>query len=158
MKIGFGYDIHQLVSERALVIGGVEIPSPLGEKGHSDGDVLLHAVIDALFGAAGLGDIGEHFPPSDPQYKDISSRILLRKAGELIANAGYRISNIDTVVILEKPKLSPYKKKIISTIAADLGIHAETVSLKGKTKEGFDAAGSGNAVEAYAAVLLMQAD
>jgi 2-C-methyl-D-erythritol 2,4-cyclodiphosphate synthase len=156
MRVGFGYDIHKLVAGRKLMLGGVEIPSPLGEKAHSDGDALIHAIIDALLGAASLGDIGKYFPPSDPAYKDISSRVLLSETATLIRDHGYTISNIDSTVILEKPKLLPHIASMKDTIASDLGLPTGDVSIKGKTKEQCDAAGAGEAVEAYAVVLLIQ--
>jgi 2-C-methyl-D-erythritol 4-phosphate cytidylyltransferase/2-C-methyl-D-erythritol 2,4-cyclodiphosphate synthase len=154
MRTGFGYDIHRLVVNRKLLLGGAEVPSPVGEDGHSDGDVLIHAVIDALFGAAGLGDIGSHFPPSDARYKDISSRILLRRAAELIRNASWTIGNLDCTVVLEKPKIFPYRELIIKNLSDDLELPEDRISVKGKTKEEVDAVGAGKAVEAYASVLL----
>lgn len=156
MRVGFGYDIHKLVAGRKLMLGGVEIPSPVGEKAHSDGDVLLHAVVDALLGAASLGDIGKHFPPGDPAYKGISSRVLLSQTGTLIKKHGYTISNIDSTIILERPKLLPHINSMKENIASDLGMDPGEVSIKGKTKEQCDAAGAGEAVEAYAVVLLTQ--
>lgn len=154
MRIGFGYDLHRLEQGRTLVLGGVKIPAPFGELGHSDGDVLLHAVIDALLGAACLDDIGSHFPPGDPAYKDIPSRVLLTRTAELVRDAGYRIVNIDATVVLQAPKILPHVPGIRAAIASDLSIPVETVSVKGKTKEHVDATGEGRAVEAYAAVLL----
>lgn len=154
-RIGFGYDLHRLVEGRKLLLGGAEIPSPVGEDGHSDGDVLIHAVIDALFGAAGLGDIGSHFPPSDDTYKDISSRILLRRAAELVREANFRVGNLDCTVVLERPKILPYRPQIKANLAEDIGIAPDAVSVKGKTKEKVDAVGEGRAVEAFATVLLV---
>ncbi len=154
MRVGTGYDIHRLVEGRKLLLGGVALEAAKGESGHSDGDVLIHAVIDALLGAAGIGDIGLYFPPSDPQYKDISSRKLLREVSRLIREAGYRIVNIDSTVILENPRIRPYVDEIRATLGADLGIPSSQVSVKGKTKEGVDATGSGDAVEAHAVALL----
>jgi 2-C-methyl-D-erythritol 4-phosphate cytidylyltransferase/2-C-methyl-D-erythritol 2,4-cyclodiphosphate synthase len=154
-RVGFGWDLHRLVPERKLLLGGVEIPSPRGEDGHSDGDVLAHALIDALLGAAGLGDIGGHFPASDPAYKDISSRILLRRAADLVRAENLRVVNIDCTVVLESPKILPYRKAIADCLAGDLGISAAAVSVKGKTKEKVDATGEGRAVEAFAVVLLV---
>jgi 2-C-methyl-D-erythritol 2,4-cyclodiphosphate synthase len=155
MRVGFGYDIHKLVTGRKLLLGGVEIPSSVGEKAHSDGDVLIHAVIDALLGAASLGDIGKHFPPGDPAFKGISSRLLLAKTKTLIHNHGYTISNIDSTIILERPKLLPHITAMKEHIASDLGIVPGDISIKGKTKEQCDATGAGEAVEAYAVVLLL---
>jgi 2-C-methyl-D-erythritol 2,4-cyclodiphosphate synthase len=153
MRGGFGFDSHRLTEGRRLVLGGVDIPSPKGEDGHSDGDVLIHAVIDALFGAACSGDIGSHFPPSDPAYKDIGSLVLLTKAVDEIRKS-YRIVNIDCTVILERPKILPFVSAIRSSLAPVLGIGECAVSVKGKTKEGLDAAGEGKSIEAYATVLL----
>jgi 2-C-methyl-D-erythritol 2,4-cyclodiphosphate synthase len=154
MRIGLGYDIHRLVPGRKLVLGGVEIPFCRGEDGHSDGDVLAHAIIDALFGAAGLGDIGTHFPPSDPAYKNISSLVLLKKAYELISEKGWEIINIDTNIILQEPKIAPHAETIKNRLAETLSIPAADISVKAKTKEKMDAAGRGEAVEAQAAVLI----
>ena len=156
MRIGQGYDIHRLIEGRPLIIGGVTIPSEKGEDGHSDGDVLIHAVIDALLGALGDGDIGTHYPPSDSRWKDISSRILLKETAQKVFRAGYTIANIDTTVILEKPKLLPHREAIRQCLAEDLGIPADAVSVKGKTKEKQDATGQSLAIEALAAVLLIK--
>ncbi|MCX7788472.1 MAG: 2-C-methyl-D-erythritol 2,4-cyclodiphosphate synthase [Spirochaetes bacterium] len=153
-RIGFGYDLHRLVEQRTLWVGGVAIPSPKGEEGHSDGDVLIHAIIDALLGAISCGDIGSHFPPSDPAYKDISSRILLQKAVSLIQSAGWKVINLDCTVVLETPKLLPYREKICQTLATDLQISPSQISVKGKTKEKQDAVGKQEAIEAYAVALL----
>lgn len=154
MRVGSGWDLHLLVEGRPLMIGGVRIPSPKGEKAHSDGDVLLHAVIDALLGACALGDIGTHFPPSEPQWKDADSRDLLRRSLVLVEEAGYRVGNLDCTVVLQIPKLGPHKETIRKRMAEDLGIPASAVSVKAKTKEGVDAAGRGEAVEAFASVLV----
>ena len=154
MKVGFGYDIHPLTAGRKLVLGGVEIHSPLGEEGHSDGDVLIHAIIDALLGAASLGDIGRYFPPGDPEYKDISSRILLKEIRILLGKQNFQICNVDSNVILEQPKIAGFIQDIQTTLAEDLGVSTDQVSVKGKTKEGMDAAGKGEAVEAYAVALV----
>jgi len=153
-RIGFGYDIHRLVEGRTLWIGGVVIPSSKGEEGHSDGDVLIHAVIDALLGAVSLGDIGSHFPPTDPAYKDISSRLLLQKVRGLIQEAGFQVVNLDCTVVLEKPKLLPHRETICKTLAEDLRISPSQISVKGKTKERQDAVGREEAIEAYAVALL----
>lgn len=154
MRIGSGYDLHRLVPDRPLLLGGVRIPSPLGELGHSDGDVLLHAVIDALLGAAALGDIGTHFPPSDPAYAGIDSRELLARTIKLIGDAGYYAVNLDTTVILERPKLKEYITAIREQLAADTGLSVDRVSVKAKTNEGVDAVGRGEAVAVHAAVLI----
>ena len=156
MRIGFGWDIHRLVPGRPLVIGGVVIPFDKGEEGHSDGDALIHAVIDALLGASCLGDIGTHFPPSDPDLKDISSLVLLRKTAALVRDEGFSLGNIDCTVILEKPKLSPYMQSLKAALAKVLECPAGHISVKAKTREGLDAAGEGRAVEAHAVVLLFK--
>jgi 2-C-methyl-D-erythritol 2,4-cyclodiphosphate synthase len=135
-------------------LGGVEIPADKGELGHSDGDVLIHAVIDALLGAAGLGDIGELFPPADPAWKDVSSGELLGTAWEQVRSAGWRLVNLDCVVNAERPKLLPYREKIRASLAAMLGVSSGTVFVKGKTGEGLGGIGEGLAVEALAVCLL----
>ena len=140
------------------IIGGVDIPHHLGEDAHSDGDVLIHAVIDAILGAAALGDIGTHFPPSDPQYKDISSLILLEKAVELLTDAGYRIINLDTTIILQEPKLKPYIENIRDKLADALALNIDRISVKAKTKEKVDATGEGRAIESFASVLIEEID
>ena len=156
MRIGMGYDLHRLVPERRLLLGGVHIPAPFGEDGHSDGDVLLHALIDALLGAAALGDIGSHFPPSDPAYKDIDSRELLAETMKLIHEAGYRIGNVDATVILEKPKLREHIQEIRRRLSADLGVEEASVGIKAKTNESVDAVGESRAVAVHAVVLLLR--
>ena len=153
MRTGFGFDSHRLARGRKLVLGGVVIPFHKGECGHSDGDVLIHAVIDAILGAACLGDIGSHFPSSDPAYKDIESTLLLRKTVEKIEPL-YRVVNIDCTVVLERPKILDYVQTIRESLSRTAGIPLGSVSVKGKTKEGLDSAGRGKAVEAYATVLL----
>jgi 2-C-methyl-D-erythritol 4-phosphate cytidylyltransferase/2-C-methyl-D-erythritol 2,4-cyclodiphosphate synthase len=154
-RVGFGYDLHRLKEGRRLLLGGVELPSPKGEEGHSDGDVLIHAIIDALLGAAGLGDIGEHFPPGEAAYKDISSGILLRRAAQLVREKNLRVVNLDCTVILETPKILPYRRAIAAKLAEDLNIVPAAISVKGKTKEKVDATGEGRAIEAFAVVLLV---
>jgi 2-C-methyl-D-erythritol 4-phosphate cytidylyltransferase / 2-C-methyl-D-erythritol 2,4-cyclodiphosphate synthase len=153
-RIGQGWDLHRLVPGRRLMIGGVEVPSELGEDAHSDGDVLLHAIIDAILGAAALGDIGTHFPPSDPRWKGADSLGLARRAAALVREAGWEIGNLDCTVVLERPRLGPCRDAILASIAAGLGIDAGAVSFKAKTSEGVDAAGEGRAVEAQAIALL----
>ncbi len=152
MRIGFGYDIHTLREGRTLILGGVQIPSDMGEEGYSDGDVLIHAIIDALLGAANKGDIGEHFPPGNPNYRDIESSILLKNTLLLIGD--FKIVNIDTTIILQKPKIGRFKEKIANKLSQIMGINPEQISVKAKTKEGVDATGKGKAIEAYAVVLL----
>ncbi len=154
MRVGFGYDIHRLTAGRKLILGGVEIPDILGEEGYSDGDTLTHAIIDALLGAANLGDIGLHFPPGNKHYLNISSLTLLKKTMDLIDTAGYEIMNIDCTVIIEKPKLAPYMQNIKLKLAEVIKITAENISVKAKTKEGIGETGSGKAVEAYAVILI----
>lgn len=154
MRIGFGYDIHRLVPDRKLLLGGVEIPFPMGEEGFSDGDALIHTVIDSLLGPSGLGDIGSNFPPGQPEYADVSSRLLLEKTAGMIRAAGYSVVNIDCTVVLEAPKILPYVARICAAIASCLAIPVDRISVKGKTKEGVDATGEGRAVEAFAVALL----
>ncbi len=154
MRIGQGWDLHRLVPGRKLIIGGIYVPWETGAEAHSDGDVLIHAIIDALFGAAALGDIGKHFPPEDDEFKDISSGILLERTGKILKDNQYRIINIDTTLVLEKPKISDYTDAMRGKIAANLSIPADRVSIKAKTKEGVDASGRGEAVEAFAVVLI----
>lgn len=154
MRIGIGYDLHRLVEGRKLILGGVDIPFEKGLLGHSDADVLLHAITDALLGAAALGDIGQHFPDTDPKYKNADSRNLLKNVVSLIAKNGYKIENIDTVVICERPRLSPYSDKIRENIARDLGIDRAAVGFKAKTNEKLGVVGDGLAVIAQAVVLI----
>jgi 2-C-methyl-D-erythritol 4-phosphate cytidylyltransferase / 2-C-methyl-D-erythritol 2,4-cyclodiphosphate synthase len=155
-RIGQGWDLHRLVPARRLMLGGIEVPSELGEDAHSDGDVLLHAIIDALLGAAALGDIGTHFPPSDPLWKDADSRGLARRAAALVRDAGWEIGNLDCTVVLERPRLGPHRDAIRDSIAACLGVDRRALSFKAKTSEGVDAAGEGRAVEAQAIALLFR--
>lgn len=150
MRIGFGYDNHRLIEGRPLMIGGINIPSQFGEDAHSDGDVLIHAIIDALLGATANGDIGMHFPPSDERYRNVDSKELLKETLK-ITNAN--IVNIDTTVVLEKVKLKPYIEEIRKTLALILNTHIDMISVKAKTHEGVDSTGKGEAIEAYAVVL-----
>lgn len=154
MRIGQGYDIHKLVRERPLIIGGVNIPYKKGLLGHSDADVLIHAVIDSIFGAINDGDIGEHFPDTDPKYSGVSSLELLRETGKILNSKGCEILNIDTTIICEKPKLSSYKKQMAENIASALNISENLVSIKAKTKEEQDSTGRGDSIEAYSIVLV----
>ena len=156
MRIGHGYDVHRLTEGRPLVLGGVTIPFELGLDGHSDADVLLHAVMDALLGAAGLGDIGRHFPDTDPRYKGISSRILLKKVGEKIKEAGFAVSNIDVTMISQKPKLKDYIARMEQNIADDLGIRKGQVNVKATTEERLGFTGSGEGMACHAVCLLEQ--
>ena len=154
MRIGQGYDVHRLVEGRKLIIGGVDIPYEKGLLGHSDADVLLHAVMDALLGAAALGDIGQHFPDSDERYKGISSIALLKKVGKILQENGYMIENIDSTVIAQRPKLLPYRPQMAENIAAALGIEKEQVSVKATTEEGLGFTGTGEGISAQAIALL----
>ena len=150
MRIGQGYDVHRLVEGRRLIIGGVDIPYEKGLLGHSDADVLLHAVMDALLGAAALGDIGQHFPDSDERYKGSSSIALLKEVGKILQENGYMIENIDSTVIAQRPKLLPYRPQMAENIAAALGIEKEQVSVKATTEEGLGFTGTGEGSSAQA--------
>ena len=154
MRIGIGYDVHQLVPDRPLWLGGVLIPHHHGLLGHSDADVLIHAICDALLGAAAMGDIGKHFPDKDPQYKDIDSKILLRHCGELLKAEGYQIENIDSIIAAQQPKLAPYIPAMRQTIADTLGIDISQVSVKATTTEHLGFEGREEGISAQAAVLL----
>ena len=154
MRIGHGYDVHRLVEGRKLILGGVEIPYEKGLLGHSDADVLLHAVSDALLGAAGLGDIGRHFPDTDPAYKDADSGELLRVVGEKITAAGYRVGNIDVTMIAQRPKLKDYIPQMQENIAARLGIEADRVNVKATTEENLGFTGDGSGMSCHAVCLL----
>jgi 2-C-methyl-D-erythritol 2,4-cyclodiphosphate synthase len=158
MRIGQGFDVHALVTGRRLVIGGVTIPYDRGLEGHSDADVLLHALTDALLGAAGLGDIGRHFPDSDPRYKDADSRMLLRDAAEKVRAAGFRVGNVDATIIAQAPKMAPHIQAMVANIAADLDVPAGTVNVKAKTTERLGFTGRGEGVAAEAVALLLPAD
>ena len=153
-RIGFGYDIHRLVSDRKLILGGIEITYVKGLFGHSDADVLTHAICDALLGAIAEGDIGEHFPDTDQQYQGISSIEILRKVLEIVTKKGYQISNIDTVIIAQEPSLVPFKKKIQDNLARVLEIDNDCVGVKAKTNEGLGEIGEKEAVACYCIVLL----
>ena len=153
-RIGIGYDIHRLVEGCRLVLGGVEIPFEKGLLGHSDSDVLTHAICDALLGAAALGDMGTHFPDTDPRFKDVSSLDLLANAFGQIAALGYAVQNVDAVVLAERPRLGPYMKSIRESLAAILAIEPDQISVKAKTSEGMESVGRGEAMAAHAVVLL----
>ncbi len=150
MRIGLGYDVHRLVEGRDLILGGVTIPHPLGLLGHSDADVLVHAIMDALLGAAALGDIGKHFPDTDSQYKGISSMKLLEHVGALLAENGYVIENIDAVVVAQKPKLRPYIEEMEENIARVLGILKNQVNVKATTEEGLGFTGTEEGIKSQA--------
>jgi 2-C-methyl-D-erythritol 2,4-cyclodiphosphate synthase len=154
-RAGIGYDLHRLAAGRKLVLGGIEVPFDKGPVGHSDGDALAHAICDALLGATGLGDIGTHFPDSDPQWKDASSLQFLRHVRELLAGRGLRIAHIDAIVITEKPKLGPHFPAMREALAAALGIETSRINLKAKTNEGVDAVGRGEAIAAQAIATLV---
>ena len=158
MKIGFGYDSHRLATGRRLVLGGKEIPHEKGLMGHSDADVLIHAVCDAILGAAGLGDIGRQFPDTDPAYRDIAGLILLERVRALAAAKGCRIRNVDSTVVLEKPKLAPHLSEMAENIAGVLRIPASQVSVKAKTNEGMGLVGAGEGAAAFAVVLVEDGD
>ncbi|MCS7177605.1 MAG: 2-C-methyl-D-erythritol 2,4-cyclodiphosphate synthase [Candidatus Kapabacteria bacterium] len=147
--VGFGYDVHRLVDGGKLVIGGVEIPSPKGVLAHSDGDVLLHALCDALLGAAGLGDIGEHFPDSDPAYRGVSSRVFVERVVGLLAEQGYRVVNVDVTVVLQQPKIAPYREAMRHTIAELCRIPVERVSVKATTPEHLGFVGREEGIAAF---------
>ena len=154
MRAGIGYDLHRLAEGRKLILGGIEVPFHKGSAGHSDGDALAHAICDALLGAAGLGDIGAHFPDTDPKWKDVSSLRFLERVRELLVERRFRISHIDAVVILEKPKLGPLFPAMREALAKSLAISASAINLKAKTNEGVDAIGHGEAIAAQAIVTL----
>jgi len=155
-KVGIGYDIHRLVEGRKLVLGGVEIPHSKGLEGHSDADALLHAICDAFLGALGKGDIGEHFPNTDQEYKDISSLALLSKVLELIRQEGFKINNVDSMVLAEEPMLKPYKSQMRARIAETLTIDEDAVNIKATTQEGLGFNTTADAIAAYAVVSLIK--
>lgn len=154
IRVGLGYDLHRLVEDRKLFLGGVEFDFSKGEQGHSDGDVLLHAVTDALLGASGLGDIGSYFPPEDEKWKDADSKLLLQKVWNDVRNEGWKIVNIDCVIKLEKPKFLPKRQEVINSIAQILEIESSNVFVKAKTGEKLPPIGTSQAVEAEAVCLL----
>ena len=154
MRIGHGYDVHKLVECRYLILGGVKIPHHLGLLGHSDADVLLHALMDALLGAAGLRDIGYHFPDTDAQYKGADSRVLLRTVKKLLDEKGYRISNVDVTLLAQKPKLKPYIPQMMENIAADLELDISRVNVKATTEEGLGFTGNQEGMACHAVCLL----
>lgn len=154
MRTGIGYDVHRLVEGRKLIVGGVEIPHEKGLLGHSDADVLLHAICDALLGAAALGDLGQHFPDSDPRYKGIDSLKLLQHVGTLLQEKGFRPHNIDTVIIAEAPKMAPHRPKMCENIAQALSMPIDKVSVKATTEEGLGFTGKKEGMAAWASVTL----
>lgn len=154
MRIGHGYDVHRLVPGRELILGGVRLDYELGLLGHSDADVLLHAVSDALLGAAGLGDIGLHFPDTDPRYRGADSLLLLKEVGEKVRQAGYRVSNIDVTMIAQRPKLRPHIPQMAENIARAVGIQVSRVNVKATTEEGLGFTGEGQGMACHAVCLL----
>ena len=154
MRIGQGFDVHALVAGRKLVIGGVTIPFEKGLAGHSDADVLIHAVCDALLGAAGLGDIGAHFPDTDARYKDIDSRKLLREVAQLLKKNGRRVVNVDATIIAQAPKMAPHVPAMRANLAADLGVAVDSINIKAKTSEKLGFVGRGEGIAAEAVALL----
>jgi 2-C-methyl-D-erythritol 2,4-cyclodiphosphate synthase len=156
MRIGFGYDAHRLVADRKLILGGVEIPFERGLMGHSDADVLCHAIADALLGAAGLGDIGKHFPDTDSLFKGISSIQILEKVGDMLKKHSFVIVNIDSTLVLEKPKISKHIHEMVKNITHALKIEPDQISIKGKTTEGLGFTGMGDGIEAHAVALVIR--
>lgn len=154
MRIGHGYDVHKLVEDRPLVLGGVTVPFEMGLLGHSDADVLLHAICDALLGAAALGDIGKHFPDNDNAYLNIDSRILLKKTVGLLSEKGYRIVNIDATVIAQKPKLAPFIEQMRNNIAEDCGVSVCNINVKATTEEGLGFTGDLSGISSHAVCLI----
>ncbi len=154
MRIGIGFDIHRLVTGRDLTLGGIKIPHPKGLLGHSDGDVLLHALCDALLGAVGAGDIGSYFPDTDPQWKGAASSLFLEKATELTFRRSLRVTNVDAVILAEEPKLSPHRNAIQMSVARMLQVKSDRINVKAKTMEKLGPIGEGEAIAAYAVVLL----
>lgn len=157
MRIGHGFDIHKFTVGDHVMLGGVRIPYIQGILAHSDGDVVLHALADALLGAAGLGDIGQHFPPSDPQFKGIDSRLLLRKVVQSLLERGFRPGNVDVTVVAEAPKIGPYREQMQENIAQDLAIPVNCVNIKGTTMEGLDAVGQRTGIAAHAVAVILSA-
>jgi 2-C-methyl-D-erythritol 2,4-cyclodiphosphate synthase len=154
LRIGNGYDVHKLVEGRKLILGGVEIPHTKGVLGHSDGDVLIHAIMDAMLGALALGDIGQHFPDTDMKYENIDSTILLTRVKELIAERGYRVINLDSIIVLQKPKVKPYIEAMRKRVAEVLEIDIDQVSVKATTEEKLGFTGDESGVKSYCVVLL----
>ena len=158
IRIGFGYDAHRLVPGRPLILGGINIPHGHGLQGHSDADVLLHAVCDALLGAAGLGDLGRHFPDTDPEFEGVSSITLIRRVVEMVRKAGFEVQNLDSTIVAQSPKLAPFVGNMIDTIEDALGIKNQQVNVKATTTEGMGFAGNDEGMAAYAVVTLIQSE
>jgi 2-C-methyl-D-erythritol 2,4-cyclodiphosphate synthase len=156
MRIGQGFDVHQLKEGRKLIVGGVDIPHEKGLLGHSDADVLLHAICDALLGAAALGDIGRHFSDTDSRYKNIDSRILLREVARMVANEGFRVGNVDATIIAQAPRMAPHIPRMVANIASDLGVPMNAVNVKATTTEKLGYAGRGEGIAAQAIALLVR--
>ncbi|HLD88447.1 MAG TPA: 2-C-methyl-D-erythritol 2,4-cyclodiphosphate synthase [Candidatus Omnitrophota bacterium] len=156
-RIGIGYDVHRLKKGRKLMLGGIEVPHTHGLDGHSDADVVLHAICDALLGAAGLGDIGEHFPDTDPKYKGIASSALLKQSNQKVNDAGYKVANVDVMIVAEQPKLQEYKPKMRFHIAFELAVDETQVNIKAGTHEGLGFIGAKQGIAAYAVVMLVGA-
>lgn len=154
MRIGHGYDVHRTVTGKKLIIGGVDIPYEKGLDGHSDADVLLHAICDALLGAAALGDIGRHFPDTDEKYKGISSLLLLKRVSEMLSEKGYAVSNIDSTVIAQAPKLAPYVGEMVKNISGTLSVPADRVNVKATTEEHLGFTGNGDGIAAHAVCII----
>ena len=155
VRVGIGYDLHRLETGRKLIVGGIELPFDKGPMGHSDGDVVAHAMVDALLGAAGLGDIGQHFPDTDPKWKGANSLIFLEHTRKLLDEKGFAIEHVDAVVILERPKLGPHFLKMRDVLAKSLGVAPEKIHLKAKTNEGVDAVGRGEAIASHIVATLV---
>lgn len=156
MRVGMGYDVHKLVEGRKLILGGVDIPYEKGLLGHSDADVMLHAVMDALLGAAALGDIGKHFPDTDPEFKGVSSLLLLQKVGQLLEEKGYIIENIDATIIAQRPKMAPHIPQMRQNMAEVLGIDVDQINVKATTEEGLGFTGSGEGISSQAICCLQR--
>lgn len=154
MKVGIGYDIHRLVEERKLLLCGVEIPYFKGLLGYSDGDVVMHAIADAMLGALSLGDIGQHFPNTDPEFKDILSSEIIKRVRDMVEARNYAVNNVDTIILAEEPKVYPFRDKMIESLAGALGIDKARVNIKATTNEGVGSIGKGDAIAAYAVVTL----
>lgn len=157
IRVGYGYDVHRLVENRILILGGVRIPCAKGLEGHSDADVLVHAVIDALLGALALGDIGSHFPDNDKAYKDMDSRVLLRKVFGLVREQGYTINNLDSTICATEPKLQPHILQMRENLAADLHCQLGQISVKATTEEGLGVSGEGRGISSHCVVMLLKA-
>lgn len=155
MRVGIGYDAHRFAHGRRLILGGVEVPHDKGLEAYSDGDVVVHAVMDAILGAAGLGDIGEHFPPGDPQYKDVSSLTLLARVLDMISQRGLSVGNIDVTVLAERPRIGPYRDQMRANLGSAAGIDSVMVNIKATTNEGMGFVGRGEGIAAYAVAVIL---